>query len=149
MPKVTSILVLNCYHQGARQLVNQRNANSYKRAYIYIFINTELGGNKGHQEETHPTHRSERLFLDLLPMDDEDVPAPWVRSNSHPPVRVQNHVSINSYSITNAVGDFLLSIIPNSVIVWSLQYNIFFAIIDRCSIMTGMYSRSMMIYIIP
>ena len=31
--------------------------------------------------------------------DGEDVPAPWEQSNSHPPVRVQNHVSINSYSI--------------------------------------------------
>ena len=29
--------------------------------------------------------------------DGEDVPAPWERSNSHPPVRVQNQVSINSY----------------------------------------------------
>ena len=50
----------------------------------------------------------------------------------------KNHVSINSYSITYAVAEFLLSIIPNSVIVWSLQYNVF-ATIDRCSIRTGMY----------
>ena len=53
------------------QLVNQRKQNSYRRAYIYIhiFINTELDGNKGHQEETHhPTHRFRRLFLDLLSM---------------------------------------------------------------------------------
>ena len=33
----------------------------------------------------------------------------------------KNHVSINSYYITYAVEEFLLSIIPNSVIVWSLQ----------------------------
>ena len=34
--------------------------------------------NKGHQEETHhPTHRFRTLFLDLLSMDGEDVPAPW------------------------------------------------------------------------
>ena len=33
----------------------------------------------------------------------------------------KNHVSINSYSITYALEEFLLSIIPNSVIVWSLQ----------------------------
>ena len=33
----------------------------------------------------------------------------------------KNHVSINSYNITYAVEEFLLSIIPNSVIVWSLQ----------------------------
>ena len=53
------------------QLINQRKQNSYRRAYIYthIFINTELDGNKGHQEETHhPTHRFRRLFLDLLSM---------------------------------------------------------------------------------
>ena len=42
----------------------------YRRAYIYISINTELlDGNKGHQEETHhPTDRFRRLFLDLLSM---------------------------------------------------------------------------------
>ena len=32
-----------------------------------------------------------------------------------------NHVSVNSYDITYAVEEFLLSVIPNSVIVWSLQ----------------------------
>ena len=37
----------------------------------------------------------------------------------------KNHVSTNSYNITYAVEEFLLSIIPNSVIVWSLQWNIF------------------------
>ena len=45
---------------------NQRKQNSYRRAYIYIYIyiNTELlGGNKGHQEETHhPTHRFRRQW---------------------------------------------------------------------------------------
>ena len=49
--------------------------------------------------------------------DGEDVPASWERSNSES----KNHVSINSYSITYAAEEFLLSIIPNSVIVWSLQ----------------------------
>ena len=33
-----------------------------------------------------------------------------------------NHVSIHSYSITYAVEEFLLSIIPNSLIVWSFLY---------------------------
>ena len=32
----------------------------------------------------------------------------------------KNHLSINSYNITYAVEEFLLSIIPNSVSVWSL-----------------------------
>ena len=38
--------------------------------YIYTYINTKLrDGNKSHQEETHhPTHRFQRLFLDLLSM---------------------------------------------------------------------------------
>ena len=58
--------------ESKTQMVNQRKQNSYRRAYIYIYIyiNTELlGGNKGHQEETHhPTHRFRRLFLDLLSM---------------------------------------------------------------------------------
>ena len=40
--------------ESKTQLVNQRKQNSYRRTYIYIFINTELlGGNKGQQEETH------------------------------------------------------------------------------------------------
>ena len=58
--------------EGKTQFVNQRRQNSYRRAYIYIYIyiNTELlDGNNGHQEETHqPTHRFRRLFLDLLSM---------------------------------------------------------------------------------
>ena len=56
--------------ESKTQLVNQRKQNSYRRAYIYIYINTELlEGNKGHQEETHhPTHRCRRLFLELLSM---------------------------------------------------------------------------------
>ena len=37
----------------------------------------------------------------------------------------KTHMSINSYSITYAVEECLLSIIPNSVIVLSLQYNVF------------------------
>ena len=57
----------------------------------------------------------------------------------------KTHKSINSYTITYAVKEFLLSIISNSVTVLSLQWNVF-ATIDRCSIMTGMYRRSMMIY---
>ena len=58
--------------ESKTQLVNQRKQNSYRRAYlyIYIFINTELlDGNRGHQEEPHhPTHRFRRLFLNLLSM---------------------------------------------------------------------------------
>ena len=49
------------------------------------------------------------------------VPAP--ESDQTPTLLLEskNHVPINLYSITYAVEEFLLSIIPNSVIVWSLQ----------------------------
>ena len=94
------------WSESKTQLVNQRKQNSYRKCiyiyvyiyiyiyvyiYIYIYINTELlHGNKGHQKETyHPTHRFRRLFLNLLSLDGEDVPAPWERSNSYAPVRVQ------------------------------------------------------------
>ena len=54
--------------------------------------------------------------------DGEDVPAPWERYQTPNLLfESKNHVSTNSYSITCAVEAFLLSIIPNSVIVWSLQ----------------------------
>ena len=48
-----------------------RNAHTHTHTHTYIYIyNTELlGGNQGHQEETHrPTHRFRRLFLDLFSM---------------------------------------------------------------------------------
>ena len=56
--------------ESKTQLVNQRKQNVYRKAYIYIYINTQLlDGNKGLQEETHhTTHRFRRLFLDLLSM---------------------------------------------------------------------------------
>ena len=56
--------------ESKTQLVNQRKQYSYRRAYNYIFINTELlDGNKCHQEDTHhTTHRFRCLFFDLLSM---------------------------------------------------------------------------------
>ena len=111
--------------ESKTQLVNQRKQNSYRRAYIYIYINTELlDGNKCHQEETHhPTYRFRRLFLDLLSMGWRGCASTMGAiklppSCSSPKIMT---VSINSYSITYAVEEFLLPIIPNSVIVWSLQ----------------------------
>ena len=95
------------------------NRTRIENAYIYILTQL-LGENKGHQDIIQPTGFG-ACSSTCCQWDGEDVPAPWGRSNSHPPVRVQNHVSINSYSITYAVEEFLLSIIPNSVIVWSLQ----------------------------
>ena len=61
----------------------------------------------------------------------------------------KTHMSINSYSITYAVEDFLLSIIPNSVICVVVAIECLFATIDRCSIITEMYRRPMIIYSNP
>ena len=115
--------------------------------YIYIY-NTKLpGGNKGHQEETHhPTHRFRRLSLDLLSMG-------WRRcasamgamklapSCSSPKSCVNQFIQ---YTICSR-GDYAVnnSKLCNCVIV---TVECFFATIDRCSIMTGMYRRPMMIY---
>ena len=57
--------------------------------------------------------------------DGEDVSAPWERSNSHPPALVQNSW-VNQFIQYNICsrGD-LLSRISNSVIVISLQSNVF------------------------
>ena len=94
----------------------------YNRTHIrnaYIYINTELlDGNQGHQEETHhPTHRFRYLFNGMERMcqrhGSDQTPTLLFES--------KNHVSINSYNITYAVEELLLSVIPNSVIVWSLQ----------------------------
>ena len=112
--------------ESKTQLINQRKQNSYRRAYIYtyIYILTQSfwAGTKVIRRKhiIQPTGFG-ACSSTCCQWDGEDVPAPWERSNSHPPVRVQNHVSINSYSITYAVEEFLLSIIPNTVIVWSLQ----------------------------
>ena len=78
--------------------------------HIYIYINTELleGEQRSPGRNTSPTGFG-ACSSTCCQWDGEDVPAPWERSNSH---------------ITYAVEEFLLSIIPNSVIVWSLQKNI-------------------------
>ena len=81
--------------ESKTQLVNQRKQKSYRRVYIYIYIyiyiNTELlDGNKVHQEKhiIQPTGFG-ACSSTCCQWDGEDVPAPWERSNSHPPVRIQ------------------------------------------------------------
>ena len=117
--------------ESKTQLVNQRKRNSYRRAhththtYIYIYILTQSfwletkvisGGNTSYN-----------------PLVSAPVPRPVINrmermcqrhgSDQTPthPFESKNHLSINSYSMTYAVEECLLSIIPNSVIVWSLQ----------------------------
>ena len=101
--------------ESKTQLVNQRKQNSYRRAYIhiyiykYILINTELlDGNKGHQEETHhPTQRFRRLFLDLLSMGWTGYASTMGEIKLPPSCSSLKIMSIKSYSITYAVEEFL------------------------------------------
>ena len=60
-------------------------------------------------------------FSTCCQWDEEDVPCHG--SDQTPTILFEskNHVSINPCSITYAEEEFLLSIIPNSVIMWSLQ----------------------------
>ena len=122
--------------------------NSYRECmYIYLYQHRASG-----QEQ-----RSSGGNTSSNPQVSVPIPRPVVNgmermcqrhgSDQTPTLLLEskNHVSINSYGITYAVEEFLLSIIPNSVIVWSLQIECFFATIDWCSIMTGMYRQSMMI----
>ena len=67
--------------------------------------------------------------------------------NSHPPVLVRKPLC-NQF-IHNQIssrGGVLVSIISNSVILLSLQLNVFFATVDRGSIMGRIYRCSVIIY---
>ena len=111
--------------ESKTQLVNQRKQNhKEEHIYIYIYILTQ-----GFWRGTKVTRRKHII----QPTGSIPVPRPVVNgmekmcqrygSDQTPTLlfEFKNHVSINSYSITYAVEEFLLSIIPNSVIVWSLQ----------------------------
>ena len=126
-----------------------RIRNVYIYIYIYIYIN-RASGRKPRSSGGNTSSISHVLAL---------VPRPVVNgmermcqrhgSDQTPTLLFEskNHVSIHLYNIIYAVEEFL-SVIPNSVIVWSLQYNVFFATIDRCSVIPGMYRWSMMIKLI-
>ena len=100
---------------------------SYKRTHIenaYIYMNTEfLDGDKGHQEEIHHPNPQVSAPVPRPVVNEMERMCPRHESDQTPTLLFEskNYVSSNSYSITYAVGEFLLSIIPNSVIVWSLQ----------------------------
>ena len=95
--------------------------NAYTSIYIYILTQSFWTGTKVIRRKhiVQPTGFG-ACSSTCCQWDGEDMPAPWERSNSHPPARVQKSVSINSNNRTYAVEEFL-SAIPNSVIVWSLQ----------------------------
>ena len=69
------------------QLINQRKQNSYRRAYIYIYIyllTQSWTGTKVIRKKhiTQPTGDG-ACSSTCCQWDGEDVPAPWERSNSH------------------------------------------------------------------
>ena len=100
MPKVSnkhpSIKLLSS--ESKTQLVNQRKQNSYRRAYIYIHIyiltQSFWTGPKliRRKHFFHPKGFGASSST-CCQWDGEDVPAPWERSNSHPPVRVQKTIA--------------------------------------------------------
>ena len=153
MPKVTSILVLNYYLSSESKTIGKPKKTEliYRRAYIYTYICILTQSFWTGTKVIRRNHIIQPTGFDACTStccqwDGEDAPAPWEWSNSHPLFESKNHVSINSHSITYAVEEFFAvnnSKLRNCVIV---AIKCFFATIDRCSIMTGMYRRSMMIY---
>ena len=117
--------------------------------YIYIYISTQSfwTGTKviERKHNIQPT-RFGACSSTCCQRDGEDVPAPWERSNPHPPVRVQTSC-VNKFISYNVCSRGVCAVnnskLRNCVIV---AIECFFATVDRCSIMTGMYRRSMMIY---
>ena len=113
--------------ESKTQLVNQRKQDSYRRAYIYIYIYIYIyrasgreqrssGGNtSSNPQVSAPVSRSVVNGMERMCQRHGSDQTPTLLFES------KNRVSINSYSITYAVEEFLLSITPNSVIVWSLQ----------------------------
>ena len=117
----------------------------YVFIYIYIYNTELLDGNKGHQEETHhPTHRFRRLFFDLLSMGWRGC-ASAMGVIKLPPSCSSPKIMCQSIHIVNICSRGVFAV-NNSEL--RLQWNVF-ATIDRRSIMTGMYRRSMMIYSSP
>ena len=119
--------------ESKTQLVHQRKQNSYRRAhtrthmyvyiYIYIYIyrasgreQRSSGGNtSSNPQVSAPFHRPVVFGMERMCQRHGGNQTPTLLFQS------KNHVSFNSYSITYAVEEFLLSIVPNSVTVWSLQ----------------------------
>ena len=97
------------------------------------------GQNQGRQEETHhPIHRFGACSPTCFKWDEYDVLA-------HPSVLAQNHFVINLCLTTYAVEQILVSIISNSEILLSLQWNVF-ATVNRGGIVARIHRWPVMIY---
>ena len=74
--------------------LNQRKQNSYRRAYIYIYIYILTQSFWAGTKVIRRKHIIQPIGFaacssTCCQWDGGDVPAPWERSNSHPPMRVQ------------------------------------------------------------
>ena len=93
--------------ESKTQLANQRKQKSYRRVYIYIYIyiltQSFWTGTKviGRKHIIQPTGFG-ACSSTCCQWDGEDVPAPWERSNSHPPVRVSGQ-EVTPPSISTSV----------------------------------------------
>ena len=99
------------------------NRTHIRNAYIYILTQSFWTGTKVIRRKhiIQPTGFG-ACFSTCCQWDGEDVPAPWERSNSHPPVRVQK-TCVNQLTWYNICSRGVF--ISNSVIVWSLQWKFF------------------------
>ena len=82
--------------ESKTQLVKQRKQNSYRRAYIYIYILTHSfwTGTKVIRKKHIIQPTGFGACISSCCQWDGDVPAPWERSNSHPPIRVEKLVYV-------------------------------------------------------
>ena len=98
-----------------------RMRNVHTHIYTYILTQSFWTGTKVIRRKhiVQPTGFG-ACSSTCCPWDGEDVPAPWERSNSHPPVRVQKSC-VNPFIYTICAVEEFLSVIPNSLILWSLQ----------------------------
>ena len=100
---------------------------SYNRTHIEMHIYTYLHWASGREQRSSGGNTSSNPHVSA------PVPRPVVNgiermcqrplSDQTPTLLFEskNHVSLNSYGKTYAAEEFLLSIIPNSLIAWSLQ----------------------------
>ena len=135
--------------ESKTQLVNQRKQNSYRKC-INILTQSFWTETKVIRRKhiIQPTGFG-ACSLTCCQWDGEDVPAPLERSNSHPPVRVQKSC-VNQFIEYNICSRGVFAVnnskLRNCMIV---AIECLFATIYRCSILTGMYRWSMMIYSSP
>ena len=119
--------------------VNQRKQNLYRRAYIYIYMNTELlDGNKGHQEETHQaTDMFRDLFLDQTPtllFESKNHVSinkePFLQVDSYLPcpgqcsckVAAQSHLQTRHSQIQKSLCQYWTRVAGSGLWVWTLSH---------------------------